>query len=80
MCTLYVLRYAKRHISGPTSNSEKIKPVVLAIVLHIRDHVGLAFSGQNITQKPASQYNPGALAVLVGYNQERVESYGQGSM
>ena len=30
---LYVLRYAKRHLSGEaTSNSEKMKPVALAII------------------------------------------------
>ena len=30
---LYVLRYAKRHLSAEvTSNSEKIKPVALAII------------------------------------------------
>ena len=39
------------------------------VVLYIRDHGDLGFSGQNITQKPASQYHPGALAVLVRYNQ-----------
>ena len=30
---LYVLRYAKRHLSGwATSNSEKIKPTALAVI------------------------------------------------
>ena len=39
------------------------------VVLYIRDHGDLGFSGQNITQKPASEYHPGTLAVLVRYNQ-----------
>ena len=39
------------------------------VVPYIRDHGGLGFSGQKYhTQKPASQYHPGALAVLVRYN------------
>ena len=38
------------------------------VVLHIRDHRGLGFSGQKITQKPASQYHPCALVALVRYN------------
>ena len=37
------------------------------VVLYIRDHG--AFLAKNIIQKPASQYHPGALAVLVRYNQ-----------
>ena len=38
-------------------------------VLCIRDHGGLGLSGQKNHPKPASQYHPGALAVLVRYNQ-----------
>ena len=38
------------------------------IVLYIRNHKGLVFSGQNITLKLASQYFHDALAVLVRYN------------
>ena len=39
------------------------------VVLYIRDHGDLGFPSQKITQKPASQYHPGTLAVLVRYNQ-----------
>ena len=35
----------------------------------IQDHGDLDFSAQRFTQKPALQYHPGTLAVLVGYNQ-----------
>ena len=43
---------------------------VSSVVLYIRDHGNLGFSGpKKITQKLASQYHPGALAALVRYNQ-----------
>ena len=34
------------------------------VALYIRDHGDFGFSGQKITQKPASQYHPDTLAVL----------------
>ena len=39
------------------------------VILYIRDHVGWVFLAKNIIQKPASEYHPGALAVLARYNQ-----------
>ena len=40
------------------------------ILLYIRDHEGLGFSGQKITLKPSSQYHIlCVLAVLVRYKQ-----------
>jgi len=43
---LYVLWYAKRHLSGwRTSNSEKIKPVALAVIeLHLSEGIRQAVS------------------------------------
>ena len=49
---------------------------ISTVVPYIRDHGDLGFYGQryhpktkDITQKPASRYHPGALAVLVRYDQ-----------
>ena len=38
-------------------------------VLYIKDHGDLGFLAKNTTQKPASEYHPGTLTVLVKYNQ-----------
>ena len=48
---LFVLRYAKRHLSEATSNSEKIKPIALAIIeLHLSE--GISQSGSQSVENP----------------------------